>query len=258
MEYLIASATDTGIKKQTNQDSYCIKLATTSVGKVLMAVICDGMGGLKKGEVASASVISAFSDWFDSELAMLIAKKDFEGIRYQWDRMIKSENQRIAEYGRNSHIQLGTTLTVILMIEPDYILIGHVGDTRIYRIDENHIHILTEDQTVVAQEVKRGRLSMEQADIDPRRNVLLQCIGASRIVEPDFTEGHYKKNQVYMLCSDGFRHTITEHEIHQTFSPNKLHNEMIMEEECRRLIELNKHRQEMDNITVILIKIKGD
>jgi PPM family protein phosphatase len=254
MEVLTAGYTDVGIKKETNQDSYLLKVADTSVGKIVLAVICDGMGGLSQGEVASASVIHAFSQWFDKELPVHLTKKDWSEIEYRWGRIIKEQNQRIGEYGHQIRIQLGTTLTAMLLIDSEFMLIGHVGDSRVYRIEQK-LEILTDDQTVVGREIKRGRITPEQAKKDPRRNVLLQCIGASKLVEPEFVYGRPRPGQVYMLCSDGFRHMISEDEIYHALSPHVLMNEKVMEEKARELVELNKQRQETDNITVLLIKI---
>lgn len=254
MEVLTAVHTDIGISKMTNQDSYCLKIADTSLGKVVLAVVCDGMGGLSKGEVASASVIHAFSDWFETELPMQLSKKNWHDIEYSWDRIIKGQNQRIAEYGRKNRVQLGTTLTALLMIDSQFMLIGHVGDSRVYRLDRK-LEVLTEDQTVVGREVRRGTLTPEQAEKDPRRNVLLQCIGASKLVEPQFITGQPASGEVYLLCSDGFRHMISEDEIFQAFSPQGLTNEAVMEQKVIQMIELNKQRQESDNITAVLMKI---
>jgi PPM family protein phosphatase len=254
MEVLTAAYSDIGIKKATNQDSLCIKVADTSLGKVVLAVICDGMGGLAKGEVASASVIHAFSEWFEQELPQQLGDGNRDEIRYRWDRIIKEQNQRIAEYGRKIGIQLGTTVTALLIIDSTFMLIGHVGDSRVYRLDQN-LEILTEDQTVVGREVRRGTLTPEQAKLDPRRNVLLQCIGASKLVEPQFMAGTPKRGEVYMLCSDGFRHMLSEAEIYHAFSPAALRDEAIMEQKAKELVELNKQRQETDNITVVLVKL---
>jgi len=254
MEILTATHTDIGIKKETNQDSLCLKIAETSIGKVTMAIICDGMGGLSKGEVASASVIEAFSDWFDNELPTMLNANDNKEIEYRWERIIKEQNQRISEYGNHLRIQLGTTLTVLLLINTTYI-IGHVGDSRAYMIDEK-LHVVTKDQTLVAREVERGNMTLEQAKVDPRKNVLLQCIGASKIVEPVFIQGKTKLGCVWMLCSDGFRHQITSDEIYDAFKPSILTNEIIMSKKANELVEINKYRGETDNITVLLIKLQ--
>lgn len=255
MNVLTAAHTDIGTKKATNQDSLCIKIADTALGKVVLAVICDGMGGLSKGEVASASVVNAFSDWFETELPAQLASQDWSEIQYRWDRIIKEQNHRIGEYGRNEKIQLGTTLTALLLVGTRFMLIGHVGDTRAYRIDDR-LAVLTEDQTLIARELKRGAITPEQAKKDPRRNVLLQCIGASRLVEPEFIYGRPIQGEVYMLCSDGFRHMITDEEIYRAFAPQVLTDEAVMEQKAIELVELNKDRQETDNITVVLLKIQ--
>lgn len=254
MEVLTATYTDIGIKKATNQDSLCLKVADTSVGKIVLAIICDGMGGLKKGEVASASVVNAFEDWFEKELPIQLANNDFDDIRYRWERIIKEQNHRIAEYGRSIRIQLGTTFTALLLIDTKFMLIGHVGDSSVYRINSK-LEVMTEDQTVVGREIRRGNLTPEQAKLDPRRNVLLQCIGASKLVEPQFVFGTPMPGEVFMLCSDGFRHMITEEEIYQAFSPQGLFDEDIMKNKAVELVELNKQRQELDNISVMLVKI---
>ena len=255
MDYQIAFHTDIGIRKETNQDSLCIKQAQTNKGTILLAMVCDGMGGLAKGEVASATIINAFSTWFEQELPNELASDNYiQEIRYRWDRMIKEQNQSIAEYGRLNHIQLGSTLTAILIFENGQYLIGHVGDTRVYRIKDDEIITLTLDQTVVANEVRQGRLTPEQAETDPRRNVLLQCIGASRIVEPDFIEGKIGTNECYMICSDGFRHVVSSDEIKNAFCPSNNPDETTMKNNVVKLIELNKERQETDNISAVLIK----
>ncbi len=256
LPFKVEMHTDIGIHKETNQDSMCVKEAQTDKGNILFTVICDGMGGLEKGEVASATIINAFSTWFEKELPYQLSKSNaYDDICYCWERMIKEQNQNIADYGRKNHIQLGSTITAMLFFENGKYLIGHVGDSRAYKITENDIEMLTQDQTVVAREVKLGRLTPEEAERDPRRNVLLQCIGASKIVEPDFAEGNYISGECYMLCSDGFRHVVSTEEIKETFAPSRNTDEKGMKANIVRLIELNKEREETDNISAILVKV---
>jgi serine/threonine protein phosphatase PrpC len=254
MEFLTAACSDIGIKKKVNQDSYCIKSARTCIGTVLMAVICDGMGGLSKGEVASASVVTAFSKWFDKELPKLVKDLSLEVVKRKWNLLIHEQNNKIKMYGECLGINLGTTLTVLLIIEDNYVLIGHVGDSRVYKLTSK-VQILTEDQTVVARAVKQHKLTLDEARQDPRRNVLLQCIGASNAVLPDYIVEEVESQASYMLCTDGFRHQITEMEIYEYLNPQVLVNEKIMELHLRQLVELNKVRQEKDNITALLIKV---
>lgn len=256
MDYITASCTDVGIRKETNQDSFCIKIAATPIGKIAMAVVCDGMGGLSKGELASATVVRAFSDWFEQELPQSIPTFSIDNIKNRWGSIIQEQNNKIADYGSRSHIDLGTTLTALLVVDKQCLLIAHVGDSRVYKIGEQ-LEILTQDQTVVAQEVRRGTLTKEEAENDPRRNVLLQCIGASKTVIPEFIVDSVESGCVYMLCTDGFRHVITEEEIQESFQPQTLINEETMKKNAFRLVEENKRRMEKDNITVLLLKTIG-
>lgn len=253
MNYLTSANTDIGIKKETNQDSLTIKVANTSMGKVIFTVLCDGMGGLAKGEVASASVIRSFSNWFIQEFPMVINKRERKDlIVSRWNQIIQSENERIMNYGKYHNVKLGTTVTVMLFVEDTYYVLN-VGDARVYEITHT-LNQITKDQTVVAHEMELGKLTIEEALIDPRRNVLLQCVGASNIVIPDIYIGKILQNSVYMLCTDGFRHQITKEEILEYFHPNQLRNIQEMDRNSKYLIDLNKSRLEKDNISVILIR----
>lgn len=129
----------------------------------------------------------------------------------------------------------------------------NVGDTRAYEIGDT-VTVLTKDQTVVAREVELGHLTPEEAEKDSRRSVLLQCIGASDEVYPDMFFGDTKLNAVYMLCSDGFRHEITENEIYQYLNPNVMVDADGMKRNMDSLIDLNKQRQERDNISAVSIR----
>lgn len=251
MKYLVVADTDIGIRKQTNQDSLLVKYGNSEVGEVLLAVICDGMGGLDKGEVASATVIREFARWFHEDLPYELETLDMQVIGGKWSLMLKELNVKIAEYGKKINSRLGTTFTGILMAGNEYAAV-HVGDSRLYHISTT-IKQMTKDQTFVAREVSRGTLTAEQARTDKRRNMLLQCVGASAKLEPDIMTGRIEKG-VYMLCTDGFRHEISEREMFENLNPDVLRNKDIMQKNARYLIDQIKLRQEKDNISVILIK----
>ena len=212
MRFIATADTDIGISKDTNQDSVLIKHAMADGKEILLAVVCDGMGGLSKGELASATVIRAFAKWFDEELPFELENVDLQVIGAKWSLLLKELNAQILEYSKENSIEgVGTTFSGILFIDDQYV-IGHVGDTRIYHIGAS-LTQLTTDQTFVAREISRGTMTLEQAKTDKRRNLLLQCIGASKVVEPQIICGKTEKG-AYMLCSDGFRHEISEAEIY--------------------------------------------
>lgn len=256
MEYIAAYHTDVGTTKKTNQDSLAIKIVNTKDGVVAFAIVCDGMGGLSKGELASKEVIMAFCQWFDNDLVDSIEKGEFQEttLIQQWNNIVQNENKRLGSFGEENNIMLGTTLSAMLFYKGQYYIV-HVGDSRIYQLT-NDVLQLTNDQTFIAREIAAGRMTEEQAKTDPRRSVLLQCVGASRVVEPEFTKGTIKSNAVYMLCSDGFRHKITEEEMLQKIGPAVSVDEEKMKFGAIYLTELVKNRKETDNISVAMIKVK--
>lgn len=253
MKFLTAVHTDIGIVKNTNQDSALIMEAETDIGNVLLTVICDGMGGLAKGEVASCAVIQSFSQWFENELPSILGLKNpTDRIFSSWEKIAFTCNDKISQYGKSHGVSMGTTLVAMLFVNENYYIIN-IGDTRAYCITDR-LKQLTKDQTFIQREVDMGRMTYEEAMNSPQRNVLLQCIGASNFIEPDFFTGKVDVNQVFMLCSDGFRHIISESEIYDNLNPFVLANEQVMIDRAVYLTELNKSRQEKDNITVVLVK----
>lgn len=253
MNFVVSASTDVGIVKETNQDSITIKVINTKQGRMVFAALCDGMGGLDKGEVASASVIHAFSNWVTNDLQQLCNGPIEDGvIRQQWEQIIQSQNESIKVYGKRQGVRLGTTAVVMLLTQTRYYILN-VGDSRAYEITDR-VNQLTTDQTFIAREIALGNMTEEEAMNDERKNVLLQCVGASDVVYPDMMFGDVKSNAIYMLCSDGFRHEITNDEIFEKLNPGVLYSEDVMRKNTEDLIELNKMRKERDNITVGLIR----
>lgn len=253
MNFIISANTDIGISKSTNQDGLSAMVMNTPLGKMAFVVMCDGMGGLEKGEAASTSVVQAFRDWVCRKLPELCAAPLEDAvIRSQWDTIITEQNRVIQAYGARHGIRLGTTVVVMLLTQTRYYILN-VGDSRAYEITYG-IRQITADQTFVAREVAMGKMTPEEAEQDPRRSVLLQCVGASDAVYPDMFFGDVQQNAVYLLCSDGFRHEITPEEIFTALQPELLRDEQTMCQKTLALIALNKQRQERDNISAALVR----
>ncbi len=253
MNFIISANTDIGISKSTNQDSLTAMVLNTPLGRMAFCVLCDGMGGLEKGEVASASVINAFRNWAVTELPQLCtAPLEDAVIRSQWEKIITDQNQQIKAYGARQGVKLGTTAVVMLLTQTRYYVLN-VGDSRAYELT-TYLRQITSDQTFVAREIAMGRMTENEAAVDSRRNVLLQCVGASDEVYPDMFFGDIQHDAIYMLCSDGFRHEITAEEIFEKLQPGVLFDDYTMQQHTISLIELNKQRQERDNISVALVR----
>lgn len=253
MEYIASASTDIGIAKKTNQDSAAVKGITVGGKKCVLGILCDGVGGLQLGEIASATMVKAFARWMTERMPYLVANGITEEIiKNEWAALIGEYNDKIRAYGQEHKASLGTTLAALLLMDDKYYIVN-IGDSRVYEIKES-AEVLTRDQTIVERELELGNITPEQAKIDPRRNILLQCIGVSDKVYPEFFAGERKQNSVYMLCSDGFRHEVAPEEIYEYFKPDNMTTTEQMKANELALIELNKQRNERDNISVVTIR----
>jgi hypothetical protein len=253
MNYIAMASSEAGLVKQTNQDSYFAQVVSGARGKLAFAVVCDGMGGLEKGEVASASVVQAFRRWVEERLPLMDQDEiDDQSIRSEWTEIAVSFNEKLKRYGRENQLRLGTTLTALLLTDQRYYCMN-IGDTRAYELTDRLTQI-TEDHTVIAREVELGNLTEEEARTDPRRSVLLQCIGASEEIFPGLFFGEARRDAVYLLCSDGFRHEITGDEIYRYLRAEMCLSAAGMKQSLDALIRMNMERMETDNITAVAIR----
>lgn len=256
IRYSGAAVTDTGNLKKNNQDSVCLKIVNTRKhGQIALGVLCDGMGGLEKGELASAEVIRTFESWFDNQLPGRLSHYTWEGLAADWHGLLTAANDRLLGYGRKHQLTLGTTASAILILEEKYMIV-HVGDSRIYRIKDSEEQ-LTADQTFIAREMKLGHMTERQARRDSRRHALLQCVGASETVKPDILYGSVEEDSMYLLCSDGFWQELKAGEMYQSFRCQDIRNPQEMAWNLRHLIGQVKRRKEKDNISAVLIKCEG-
>lgn len=250
MNIKIAAYSDIGIKKNTNQDSYLLKTALLGGEQLSLAVLCDGMGGLSKGELASATVIRAFDHWFQEQFPELLqAGFQEELLKTQWNEIVRRENIRLSKYADIHGCKMGTTVVACLLFKDQYYIMN-VGDSRAYAIYDC-VYQITKDQTLVQYQVDQGILNLDETESHPQRNVLLQCVGASDIVSPDFYNGDIVAGTVFLLCSDGFRHVLSVDEMYEKINPFQIGEEEEIRQRIIDLIEINKNRGEVDNISAI-------
>ncbi|MCR5156266.1 MAG: serine/threonine-protein phosphatase [Butyrivibrio sp.] len=245
--------TDRGKVRRVNQDAAMIKVAgTRRHGRISFVAVCDGMGGLSKGEVASCKAIRALENWFCEELPLMqnmCEEKLWDTAEVSLRRLIAKTSGEIRRYGKHRGINLGTTLTALLQIGHRY-LAFNVGDSRLYVIDRASAAAITRDQSVIQDKLDRGLLKPEDVSSDPERNVLLQSIGSSGGVEPQVTRGEFRGDVTVVACSDGFWRTLEKTELHDKLCPQMCVTPEDMLEECRKLAETAWSRKEEDNISV--------
>lgn len=255
MGIITAYCTDKGNVKEVNQDALLIKTAMTSIGQIAFIAVCDGMGGLKKGEVASSRMVKYLGRWFQEKLPKILLQGHREELIFDSFRELMNEvNEELMQMGKEECLKMGTTMTALLAIDRQY-YVAHVGDTRLYEISDD-IRQITKDHTFVAREVELGRMTWQDAQRDPRRNLLLQCIGASTKINPEFHSGQLKNNATYIICCDGFRHRLSIEEIKEAFEGKM--QEKLLESRCYQMVDLNKRRMESDNITVVALHYTGE
>lgn len=257
MEYQFAAYTDTGFSKKTNQDSLCVRRSSLGeMGEAILAVVCDGLGGLKKGEVASAAAAMAMGNWFDKKLPQLqmLCTHDFSPVRQEWRQLLEELHQQLIRYAAKENVQMGTTLTAILAIGDRY-LTANIGDSRIYERFHS-LRQLTQDHSLVSQEIAAGHITEDQARTHPQRNILLQCLGMGAEAVPDFTEGRIRGGALYLLCSDGFVHEVSASELAEQLDVLRLLTHEDMNEALRMIVENCRRRGEQDNITAVLFRAK--
>ena len=183
---------DIGLVRNINED------ACLAHPRVL--AVADGMGGHAAGEVASSTVITTLLKNLDRELS-----KDWITTT------ILLGSKKIAEaiHSDSEKEGMGTTLSLILSTG-DTGIIGHVGDTRVYRFENDTLDQLTEDHTYVQELVDRGEITAEEALIHPRRNLLMRAIDGARTIDIDVLEVPLALGQRYLICSDGLAGVISD------------------------------------------------
>ena len=256
MDIMVGVESDIGIARDFNQDAMCIHSASTDIGDVIIASVCDGMGGMQEGEYASQSLVSRLELWFRNELPVLISNDcSIQECGHSIAKLMEEHNDYLIEYGDSKGISVGTTASVLVVMAERYYIV-HVGDSRIYRLDSEGIEQLTEDHSKVMQEVRMGILTEKQARKDPRRNRLTQCVGVKGKITPYIKEGMLDDCQTYLLCSDGFVHEITDRYIWKHLRPDKCDSGSKIKKKVHYLIEKNKKEKETDNITALTLRIK--
>ena len=257
MNYLTGVYWERGGVADINQDSLVLLQVLTAKGRVLMAAVCDGMGGLKKGETASGYVTKRLQEWFyESLMRSVQKKKPYWVIRRSLDRLVYHMQEQLRQYGEKEDIRLGTTMTVLVIWEKTYLL-WHLGDSRAYRI--------------CTTRKERGRHRGFAAAGDRRRmsgitcltkdhvrgvNQLTKCVGSFGYKRPDFRMGVLRTGQGILLCSDGLRHCVSEKELTDVFEPERIRDEKQITRRLREVGDACMKRGERDNLSAVYVKVE--
>jgi len=230
-----AGATDVGRQRHTNEDSLVIAPPFFAVA--------DGMGGAKAGEVASRLAVEAFTE----------AQGSDESPEAQLVRILRDANKRIYELAvsDDSRRGMGTTLTAVKVHGHD-VSIGHVGDSRAYRLREGELEQLTKDHSLVAELERTGQITAEAAEHHPQRSIITRALGPEPDVEVDTYTVAGRAGDVYLLCSDGLTGMVSDGEM-----ASILRGADSLEAAAGVLVKAANQSGGKDNITVVLFRL-GD
>jgi protein phosphatase len=228
-----ASRSDTGRKRRRNEDAYVVQPP--------LFAVADGMGGAQAGEVASRLAVEALAD-----------DGGGTGGESRVLELIQEANRRVYEHqGSNSDTSgMGTTMTVAL-VEDAVVTIGHVGDSRAYLVRDGAVDQLTEDHSLVAELIRSGKLSPEEAESHPQRSVITRALGSDPDVDVDTFTVEAHPGDVFLLCSDGLTSMVGDESILEAVEGHRGDLDGAASELVRRA---NRAGGE-DNITVVCFEI---
>jgi serine/threonine protein phosphatase PrpC len=253
MRVRFAGETNVGMKRAHNEDSLYLP------ENERLAIVADGMGGHASGEVASRMAVETMAAFFKAtqdEQQLTWPFKMDRGHRYDVNRMvtaIKLANLKIHEHAQKDarcH-GMGTTVVATLFVD-DAIVVGHVGDSRLYRRREGVFEQITEDHSLLNDYIKMKHLSPEEIAAFPHKNVIVRALGMKDTVQVDVHVETPRMGDVYILCSDGLSGMVKDEEIAEI--ANK---ERDLDAACERLVSTANQNGGLDNITVIAIRIEA-
>ncbi|HFJ6461404.1 TPA: Stp1/IreP family PP2C-type Ser/Thr phosphatase [Enterococcus faecium] len=237
---------DVGRRRNTNQDYASV---FTSRSGLKLAVLADGMGGHRAGDIASQMAVTNLGEAWEKQEAV-----DDEKNAQWFIQSIQEENMLIYQRGQEQpeYNGMGTTI-VAAALSDDWFTIANVGDSRAYLIREDKIMQLTEDHSLVNELVKSGEISEEMAVNHPRKNILTRSVGMPGTVEVDVSTHLWQLKDRLLLCSDGLTNMLSEEEIGTI-----INQEGPLSHKVTELIDRANEAGGADNITVLLIEYKED
>ena len=244
-----SAKSDLGLKRKVNEDSF---LADESIG---LFMVLDGIGGHLAGEVASKLGLNTIKE---NVIRSINDKPLADNQNLSREVQILNEslllaNQIIYEAANSQpeYFGMGTTVASLLLGREN-IAIAHVGDSRIYLIRENSIERLTEDHSLVMEQLKRGIISAEEAEKSEMKNIITRALGAEELLTPTIDELMPFNNDLFLICSDGLTDLVTDDELLEII----LKSRHLFDQAVQNLIDKANVKGGKDNITAILVNIK--
>lgn len=238
----VFAKSDIGKAREMNQDSYYASQPSENVG---LYIVADGMGGYNGGEIASRLAITSAKNYIETNFSKTEHNK--EELQKLIKNAIEYANMIVYEKSKESEELegMGTTIEVVLAYN-DRVYIGHIGDSRIYRIRKDIIRKLTVDDSYVQKLVKDGTITKEEAVHHPKKNMLTKALGCTSYVEPIVAVKGFLKDDIIVITSDGLTNMVSDEEIMAIIKEN-------IEKASDELIKKANNAGGLDNITVVIV-----
>jgi len=245
-----AGKTDVGLVRKNNEDNFGYDNRTG------IYVVCDGMGGQAAGELASKIAVDTVLGYFQQDEGRRgseVLGHSFAEVSERASALanaVQLANKAIREASARDgeHAGMGCTI-VAVRVEGNLFSIAHVGDSRIYLIRQGAIQQLTADHSLVMEQVRRGLITLEEAEHFEMQNVIVRALGSEDSVEPDLADLSLEANDTLLLCSDGLSRYAKDSAMLDVIVRTEN-----LEEACDGLIEAAKSGASDDNITCLLIR----
>lgn len=211
MNSIAAAGTDPGKKRENNEDAYLMR------DEIGLYAVADGVGGSEGGEIASRIAVETISDAIPSmlrEAEGILASgclSDRDPLSEKLGSAVILANRKVrrAQEKSSALSDMATTMTVLLM-QDEYAYVAHVGDSRAYLLRSGEFKQLTNDHSFVAEHVRSGLMTAEQARSSPYRHIIMRALGIDEDVRPDVFQHKLQKNDRFLLCTDGLTEMVDD------------------------------------------------
>lgn len=239
MKIQVAARTDVGCVRRNNEDSFGYDLATH------LFVVCDGMGGMAAGEMASATAVMEFLECYSDQ------KESGNPVEERLNQAVLSANLRVLQMAQQDAMLqgMGTTL-VAACVEATTLFVANVGDSRAYFLRNGECVQITQDHSFVAEQLRGGLLTADEAQASPLQSLITRAVGQNEQVEPDIFTADIEHGDIILLTSDG----LTRYAAAETIAELILGSETL-DDACSALVEHAKAKGAVDNVTCMLVQL---
>ncbi len=240
----ISSATHVGMKREVNQDSF--KTELIDGGKSAFAIVCDGMGGMAAGNIASELAVKSIYNSFDNNLNI---KASPSSICDLMSVSIKTANAVVYDtaLGDKELTGMGTTVVAVVLTENN-LSVAHAGDSRAYLFRNGAITQITTDHSIVQSMVESGHITPDEAEHHPNKNIITRAVGVHPDIDVDTNYMNIDKDDIILICTDGLTNCVDTNLLTETVK------EVEFSKLADKLVDLANLNGGYDNITVVAIK----